>query len=394
MKKLFYILLIIIAASCTQKYTPTLRPSSNNFLVMEGTLNSGSGLALLTLSRSTNLDSPSTQYEQGAQITVQASDSSTFTLQETSAAKYTASDLNLDTTKKYRLKILTSNGEIYTSDFVSVIPNPPIDSISYQQNNSGLQISVNTHNPQNNTRYYQWLYNETWEFHSAYLSKLKYVITQTPQGYEYALTPATVAYYPPDPYDSSIFICWQSDSSNQILLGSSATLSQDIINVPITTVAAGSQKLTVLFSINIHQYGWSEQGFQFLQTMQKNTENTASIFNPLPSQLVSNIHCINNPAKMVLGFFNISPAQEKRFFIYAKQVQDWNYSMTCPLLQFVNQPDSIAKYASSFLPIIAAKTKPIPFSLNLQILTFSASFPACVDCTLNGTNIKPAYWPN
>jgi hypothetical protein len=394
MKKLFCFLLIIIAASCTQKYVPVLRPSSNNFLVMEGTLNSGSGQALLTLSRSTNLDSPATQYESGAQIIVQANDSSTFNLLETNAGQYTANDLNLDTTKKYRLKILTGNGEIYVSDFVSVIPNPPIDSINYLQNNDGLQISVNTHNPQNNTRYYQWLYNETWEFHAAYLSKLKYVITATPQGYAYALSPATVAYYPPDPYDSSIFICWQSDSSNQILLGSSATLSQDVINVPIASVPSGSQKLTVLFSINIHQYGWSEQGFQFLQTMQKNTENTASIFNPLPSQLISNIHCINNPAKLVLGFFNVSPAQEKRFFISADVVHDWNYGMNCPYMQIQNQSDSIAKYGADYLPIIAVKTQPIPFSLNLEILTFSASYPPCVNCTLNGTNVKPAYWPN
>jgi hypothetical protein len=134
-------------------------------------------------------------------------------------------------------------------------------------------------------------------------------------------------------------------------------------------------------------------GYQFLQAMKKNTETTGSIFNPLPSQLVGNIHCVTDPSKMVIGYFNISPAQEKRFFISAADVPDWNYEMSCPLYEIQNDPESIAEHASQLLPTIAAKTKPIPFSTSLEILTFKASPANCVDCTLNGTNVKPAYWP-
>ncbi len=291
MKKLLYSVLILISGGCVQEYIPPVKPSGSNYLVMEGTLNSGQGPASLTLSRTTNLDTMVTQFEPGAQVIVQADDSSTFPLQESSRGQYTAEDLNLNSNKKYRLKISTVNGETYVSDFVSVIPNPPIDSINHQKNQDGLQIFVNTHNPQNNTRYYKWQYTETWEFHSTYLSKLKYIIHSTPQGYSYSLSPPVVAYYPPDPYDSSIFICWQSDSSVEILTGSSAALSEDLIHLPIVTIPSGSQKLSVLYSISISQYGWSEAGYQFLQAMKKNTENTGSVFNPLPSQLIGNIHC-------------------------------------------------------------------------------------------------------
>ena len=155
-----------------------------------------------------------------------------------------------------------------------------------------------------------------------------------------------VAYYPPDPYDSSIFICWQSDSLTEILLGSSAALSEDLIHLPIVTIPSGSQKLSVLYSINIIQYGWSEAGYQFLQAMKKNTENTGSVFNPLPSQLIGNIHCLSDPSKMVVGYFNISPEQEKRFFISAADVPDWNYTMSCPLYELQNNADAIADIRS------------------------------------------------
>jgi hypothetical protein len=393
MKKLFYTLLILLFAGCTQNYIPPVRPSPGNYLVVEGTLNSGQGQATLILSRTTNLDTLAAQYEQGAQITVQADDSTSFALQESNQGQYIANNLNLNSNKRYRLKINTANGEKYVSDFVPVIPNLPIDTINFQQKDIGIQISVSAHNPQNNTRYYQWLYKETWEFHSAYLSKLKYIIKPGPQGYLYSLTPPVVDYYPQDPFDSTIYRCWQSDSSNEILLGSSASLSSDIISMPIVNIASGSQKLSVLYSISVDQYGWSEQGYHFIETMKKNTETNGSIFNPLPSQLVGNIHCITNPAQMVIGFFNVSPAQEKRFFIRPADVPNWNYGMYCPEIEIQNDPDSMAKYGALYLPIVAAKTQPILFSLNLEILTFKASLPACVDCTLNGTNVKPAFWP-
>jgi hypothetical protein len=200
-----------------------------------------------------------------------------------------------------------------------------------------------------------------------------------------------VAYYPPDPYDSSIFICWQSDSSTEILLGSTAALSEDRVNLPLTTIPAGSQKLTVLYSIDIVQYGWSEAGYQFLQAMKKNTETTGSVFNPLPSQLIGNIHCLSDPSKMVVGYFNVSPEQERRFFISAADVPGWTNSMYCPLYEKLI--GNVSVDALLVLPIVAAKTKPIPFSTALEIVSFYASLPPCVDCTLTGTNIKPPFWP-
>src|SRR3712207_6958843 len=33
---------------------------------------------------------------------------------------------------------------------------------------SGVTIFVNTHNPENNTRYYRWEFDETWENRSVY----------------------------------------------------------------------------------------------------------------------------------------------------------------------------------------------------------------------------------
>ena len=84
MKKLFYSILILITAGCTQEYLPPVKPSGSSWLVVDGSLNSGAGLASLTLSRTTNLDTTAPQYERGAAIIIQGDDSSTYDLQESS----------------------------------------------------------------------------------------------------------------------------------------------------------------------------------------------------------------------------------------------------------------------------------------------------------------------
>ena len=78
MKKLFYSILILITAGCTQEYIPPVKPPGSSWLVMDGSLNSGSGPASLTLSRTTSLDTTAPLYERGAVITIQGEDSSTL----------------------------------------------------------------------------------------------------------------------------------------------------------------------------------------------------------------------------------------------------------------------------------------------------------------------------
>ena len=394
MKSIYVFGVLVLFAACIQKYSPPIQPAYTNNLVVEGSLNSGQGPALLTISRSNYLDSVAMLLETGATVVVQGDDSSNYPLTEITFGNYGAQDLTLDSNKTYRLKITTSNGEQYVSDFVHIVPNPPIDSVSYQFNtDSSVGIWVNTQNPQGNTRYYQWEYTETWEFHSAYGASLKFDSVLGPQGLTVSLSPPTVYSFAIPEIDTSIYICWQSAASTQLLIGSSAALSADAISLPLTNIPAGSQKLSVMYSINVSQFGWSKDGYQFLQAMKNNTEGIGSIFGPLPTQLASNIHCISDPTKKVVGYFNVSPTQQKRLFISAADLPGWKYDPGCLLEIIDNDPDSILKYASGLLPVAPKDTKPIPFSVYLQILTFTASPAACVDCRLTGTNVKPSFWP-
>ena len=85
---------------------------------------------------------------------------------------YTSSNLGLALNTEYRLKITTANGKEYLSDYMVAKKTPPIDSLEFRQEEKGVQIYVNTHDDSNNTRYYRWDFDETWEIWSYYYSVL------------------------------------------------------------------------------------------------------------------------------------------------------------------------------------------------------------------------------
>jgi len=65
----------------------------------------------------------------------------------------------------------------------------------------------------------------------------------------------------------------------------------------------------------------------------------------------------------------------------------WDYNSGCYEIEVENISDSIEAKASGLTPTTIGK------SFNGTILTFFAALPTCVDCTINGSNKKPSYWP-
>lgn len=381
MNKLILLVLVLLTAGCKEKFISPAPTVVTGYMVVEGVVNNEGLATNITLSRTTNLYDTSKKYETGATVTVEDSHNTSMLLTENSAGIYTIYNLHLDTTLKYRLAIKTSNNEEYLSDFVSVKKNPLIDSINWERDNNGVHIFINTHDPLNNTLYYQWEFEETWEFHSGKSSILKYLQSPPPSFQKIG-----VAFRELD--DPNIYICWQFNASSNIFLGSSAKLSQDVIHLPLVTIAPASVKLSVLYSILVKQYVWSKEGYEFLERMKNNTESIGSVFDAQPSELNGNIHCTTNPKQPVIGFFNICTIQENRIFIHNTDLPYWNYNYACNEIVIENNRDSIMIKADGLLP-----TTPQKMDAFGSILTFYASPAECVDCTLSGTNIKPTYWP-
>ena len=371
-------------SGCKEDYNPLLPPGTQNLLVVEGFINSGTGPTSIKLSRTFNLnDSISVNPEKGALVRVEGDDGNTFSLSGDGAGNYTSAQLPLQPSVKYRIYIKTQRGKEYASEYSEVRNTPAIDSVSWQRNNDGVTFFAHTHNDQDASRYYFWKYEETWEFHSAYHNSIQYVYNTAPNS------PVLVDYKYPDHHDDTlIYKCWKTIGSSSIQIGSSENLSSNLIYQPIHFIEQGSEKLSVLYSMNLHQYSVSHDAYLFYQKMKKNTEQVGTLFDAQPSLVTGNIKCITDATEQVIGYVEVSQEQSLRMFISKSQLPGWNYDAGCFTVQIDNQSDSIAKYGSGLLPTLPASEDPFG-----GIISFYASAPVCVDCTLTHTNQRPAFWP-
>jgi len=372
---------IIFASGCKESYEPAIKPEQTNFFVVEGFINA-QGATNITLSRTAHLkDSFEIITEQGAAITIMGEDNSTIPLSENIAGHYQSDSVSLNNNQKYRLLIKTAAGKDYLSDYVAVKQSPQIDSVRWDNQNDGLHIYVNSHDPQNSTLYYKWDYAETWEIVSHYDAALKYFPGEAPDGSE-----GYVRARDEDEMKKMKY-CWQNTASNNIHLGSSVSLTGDVISLePIVYIPRGSEKLSVRYSIIVKQYTLDRQAYDFYQLMKKNTESLGSIFDVQPSDITGNIHCTSNDKEKVIGYITVSTEQKKRIFITNEQVMgaQWKYNLQCEERYVVNKSDSLV--------IFFRGNDYIPYSEKGLAEGYFSVTENCADCRTRGTNDKPDFW--
>lgn len=391
----FVIVLSTIIWGCKKPYNPLVITGNNNYLVVEGLINTGNDSTFFKLSRTVKLSEKNTlRPEMNAIVSVESDQNLSYQLQEAGIGVYSSASLNLPGNTKYRLRIKSQDGKEYLSDFVEAKDTPAIDSISYKEQNNGLQFYVNSHDPKNNTRYYRWDFNETWKYVSLYRSSYKYE-----NSYPVYRLPNI---YP----DDNIYECYKTEVSQQILLGSSAKLGQDVIYMqPVNFITAGSGKISFGYSVFLRQYALTLDGFTYWQNLKKNTEQLGSVFDAQPSSLQGNIHCLNNPSEPVLGYVSASNIKSKRIFIDHNTINLFTpYYIAppdadaCPGKTIAVAPAASFQYrlnqtfGSGDTVLISSISPP-----GIPIITgYSYAAKECVDCRVKspyGTNIKPAYWP-
>jgi hypothetical protein len=363
-----------LLGNCKVPYDPPLKPGQIHSLVVEGFID-GSDTVNIKLSRTRMVsagDTADALPELNATVLIEDDQNSQYPLFSTGGGNYGSNGiLNLDPSKKYRLRIQTAGGKEYASDFVPYKPVPEIDNIGWKFKDDGVMVYVNTHDPGEATKYYRWEYQETWEFHSTYNTGLVYipainlVVDRTDQ----------------------VFICWRSNNFSTILLGSTAKLTHDVIEqAPIIFIPEHSQKLSVLYSILVRQIPLDINAYNYWVAMRNNTEKVGSIFDPQPNHTVGNIHCITNPSEIVVGYISAGSTTKKRFFIKNSELtSNWNISQACETRDVTE--DSTAYYfTAGYAPLSESLT---PTGAKL----YNASYIECIDCTLFGSNVKPDFWP-
>ncbi len=382
MKKLNYIIgLIVILAggtACKEVYSPPVTPTSTNLLVVDGIIVNGNDSSIIIISRTRTIqDSAPSVKESSAKVSVVGVNGVEYSFMDMGAGRYTTDQLHLDITQTYQLKIITTDGNEFRSALEKVFTSPPIDSLYWQQNSAGVSIYLNTKDPSNNSKYYRWQYEETWEYHSAFNSTLIYT--------------GPVGQYVPRPISDQIFRCYHTVPSSTIEVLSTTQLSSNVVHAyEVTIIPAGSEKISEGYSNLVKQYAITADAFNYWQNLKKNTEQLGSLFDLQPFSELGNIRCLNNPALKCIGFISFSSVTQKRIFVSKNDLNSWGYQPYYGACSFSTlkpaETDALFQPPGGpyFNSLVGSDYKG-----NLQVAS-----NLCADCTQNGgTTIKPPFWP-
>lgn len=378
-KNLLIVVTILLFATltyrCVDPYSPRATQANYGYLVVEGLLCDSSGTTSVSLSHTSTLaDSSENDLETGAMVTIEGDNGTSYNLTEVDFGLYTADKLMIDISRNFRVRIKTSAGKEYSSDFVPFRKTPVIDSVNYSIDDTNLHLLVNTHDQGNDTRYYLWRYDGTWSYHSAYKSTIKMVDGRIVQR---------------DLLDDT-YHCWRTVHSTQILVGSSARLADDIIsNFELLAEPRSGEKLQDEYSILVKQYAITGEAYNYWQELKKNTENLGTLFGPQPSTVATNLHCLTNSAEPVLGYFSASSVQQVRKTILSSELPPIHHSTgyeACSADTLLL--DQVPYFTGSEMLV-----NELFHGMPPVLIGYLMANEDCVDCTKHGgTTIKPAYW--
>jgi len=378
-KYLYGLMLIaLLYTDCISEFEP---PSQGfeDLLVVEAFLTNNDEPFQVSLSRSTPIDTSGFIPESGAIVRLLNADGESYDLYENGPGNYlTFSIVNPLAGQEYKLRIMTSSGNMYESDFVEMRETPEIDSVSFAYEErpgaglEGAQIFVNTHDPNNDTWYYRWEYEEDWIFYTPYYSQVIWnngeIINQT----------------------ENINQCWLSNKSTNVNIKTSTSLSQDIISEhPVLYVTNQTDRLAIKYSINVKQYSLSEASYNYWKELEKVTENLGTLFDPQPATVIGNIYNVNDESEIVLGYFDASSVTEGRLFITRSDL---------PRLRFPNVYGYCTDTVVSNTALVA-ELSVLGYNLYYNEINefggmdyYLANAWSCIDCTVRGTNVEPDFW--
>ncbi len=375
------ILLFAFLCSCVEPYS-IKSISYKSLLAVDGFISADLKQHQVALSTTAPINQPEFIPETGAQVYIKENGNE-IPLTEGMPGIYLTPTMQGIVGKTYQLFITTKNGRQLVSEEVTLKYNPEIKdlyatyltNIPALGNKGGFQILLDTEDSTQQARFYRWEFEETWE------------ITMPFESNYYWLGGNNVMFR-----TVPISVCYQSDTTGNVIIQSALGLSQDKIGSKvIQTIASDSWKMQTEYSILVRQFTLSANAYLYWQALLTTNQTQGSLSDVQPGTVKGNITSLSDQDQ-VLGYFDACVVQEKRLFVAPLKFRSSGFVPTefesnCKFIDYTLVPlDQIGAYYSN------------PLNANMDILAASGGtlylFPSkCCDCTSLGTNKKPSFWP-
>lgn len=387
MRRLTFYMGLLGLSSCLDTYEAPTDLRDVEVLVIDGFLNGTDRTAMVSISNAQSLSSAEPPVkETGALVSIFDDSGDHFDLIETAPGEYSRDNLTVDAAAKYQLRIVTSEGSEYRSDYANVRQAPPITEVKIEPKSdfSALEVKVSAKDVTQSTRHYRWDFLETWEYTSVFRSEYE-VINKLPT---------------PRKEGEGIYRCYVTKPSTRILVGTSVQLTEDVINNQVIgTIPVGDQRTYIRYSIEVRQRSITLHEYDYLTQLQKSTEGLGGLFDPQPSQVYGNVKNIEDPTIPVLGYFTAGSTQKMRTFYDRSDLPE--PMKTLPFTGDCKQDTICAVIPSPFGLRCSIALKDLTGSeiitgslyKEFETIGFLMSSSDCADCrTQGGVTKPPDFW--
>jgi hypothetical protein len=358
---------LLALAGCIDEFVPAGTPQQRGLLVVDGTITNGR--SVFTLSRSVGISEELSGEVMisDATVVIETDDGNTIPAYPAGEGKYVAQTGELDANRQYRLSF-TTGGEHYQSEYLTPIFTAEIDSLYPVKEGEGapVVICLSTHDAQDNSKYYRWLYRETWEVKAELYANARWANTNRDSVIYHSLQTSENTYY-----------CWGRDSSKTLILGDAGKLSQNVITgQKMVTIPSDHDKLSILYHIEAEQRQIREAAYRYFLEMQRNVERTGSIFSPiLTAGMRGNVRCTDDPDRMIIGYVEVSSTTHKDRYVWEKFYEPPKLRCLFPFYGW-------AIYVYFYDPVT-------------DETILEEAPPSCVDCRTkeNASKNRPEGWP-
>jgi len=307
------IYLLLLLTSCIERYYPESDDIFTGTLAINAALTNLVGTQTIQISRSDGLLYPEFIPESSCVVELENQSGELLSFSEASPGYYSVNvpEGFMHIGDQYMLRVLTSDGNVYLSDYSQLHPPTAIHKIYYELESyptsdpavsiDGIQFYIDFEIDADSSEFMRWELVETYEFHN-------------PKNEGFIYTFDRVLRLLPDSLDDRQ--CWITGHVNDLYTLDVANMSNPTYTyMPLHFVSNETQRLSYGYSLLVRQHAMDEPSFRYWDELKKNSHTQSGIYDRLPSMTLNNISNVDDPEERILGFFGVSGVIEKRFFV-------------------------------------------------------------------------------
>ncbi|WP_290700683.1 DUF4249 domain-containing protein [Lacinutrix sp.] len=334
---------ILLPFSCREEIALETE-TFESVLVVEATITNELKRQEVKISRTFLLEDSEQILENNADVSVTDSTGNSFSFSQNTDSVY-VSDIAFEALPdiEYTLVINTADGKTYSSNQQTLTPISQIDNLRAEfvddnVNGPGVQVFVDSNNPNSDVQYFRYEYEETYKIIVPFNNLIGVNFTNFIEVGDLC---GKHVFYDVEFFEKTEEegTCFSSNKNLNILQTTSTNLSDNnILRFPIRFLADDVEDdiidtsiLRERYSIKVRQYIQNIEAYNYYRILSLLGDTESVLSETQPGFLESNLTVLNADSNRVIGFFEVASVSEQRVFFNYQDVNIPlpNYIFSC-----------------------------------------------------------------